>query len=163
MKELNTDILVEIVDEFLAPLDCDSDFDADFYYDEEENTVYFSVLVAERAERLFKQYVKTTFNFETPNIFVLSLLHEVGHAQTLGNFSKKEKRNAHKQKEIIEKELKINDNDEVYSRYFDINIEKVATAWAVKYYQENVARCEKFYNIFEKELHKQFIELGLNK
>ena len=58
LNEINYDVLVETVDEFLEPFGCDSDYDNDFFYDKSENTVYFSIIVSERADRLFKEYVK---------------------------------------------------------------------------------------------------------
>lgn len=166
MKEINEDILVSLVDEFLEPFEIDSDFASDFSYDAETQTVYFSIIINERSDRLFSYYILKTFNFKVPNIFIMSLLHEVGHYFTWENFSRKKIKNAHKIKKIIQSELKEltpnhPDYDTVYSKYFDLQIEKVATAWAVDYYKNNKKRCDDFYNKFETELHKQYSELNL--
>lgn len=163
MTELDTNILVSMVDEFLEPFGCDSDFDSDFSYDPEDERVYFSIVVSERADRLFKQYVQKTFSFEIPNIFMLSLLHEVGHFFTLDTFSKMRIRAAHQAKKLIADELEKYDSDEVYSEYFDLSIEKVATAWAVDYYKANTKRCEDFYSSFVSELKRQYTELGVTE
>ena len=163
MKELNEDLLVELVDEFLEPFGCDSDFSSDFSYDPEDDRVYFSIIVTERADRLFKQYVSSHFHFETPSIFMLSLLHEVGHAYTLHTFSKMEMENAHDAKKLIETALEMADSDEIYSLYFDLKIEKVATAWAIKYYKENRKRCDDFYSIFVKTLRAEYERIGLTE
>ena len=160
---LDTDILVSLVDKFLEPFGCDSDFDSDFSYDPEDERVYFSIMVSERADRLFKQYVKKTFSFEIPNIFMLSLLHEVGHFYTLHTFSKLRMKTAHDAKELISEALEMDDDDEIYSLYFDLSIEKVATAWAVDYYKANTKRCEDFYSRFLDELHRQYAEIGLTE
>ena len=53
MSILNEDLLVEMVDEFLEPFGCDSDFDADFSYDPEDETICFSIAITERSNRLF--------------------------------------------------------------------------------------------------------------
>lgn len=163
MIDLDTDKLVEMVDDFLTPFGCDSDFDSDFSYDPEEERVYFSIIVADRADRLFKEYVRKTFSFEIPNIFMLSLLHEVGHFYTLHTFSKMRLRAAHQAKKLIENELKVNDCDEIYSQYFDLSIEKVATAWAVDYYKENKKRCEDFYSSFVQVLKSEYERLGVTE
>lgn len=161
MTGLNEDLLVEMVDDFLSPFGCDSDFDSDFSYDPEDNRVYFSIIVAERSDRLFKQYVSTHFNFETPSIFMLSLLHEVGHAYTLHTFSKLRLKTAHEAKKIIEEALEMDDSDEIYSLYFDLSIEKVATAWAVDYYKANRKRCDDFYKAFLETLQEEYKRLGV--
>lgn len=163
MSALNEDLLVEMVDEFLEPFGVDSDFSSDFSYDPEDDRVYFSIIVAERSDRLFKQYVSTHFHFETPSIFMLSLLHEVGHAYTLHTFSKMRLETAHEAKKIIEEVLEMDDSDEIYSLYFDLSIEKVATAWAVDYYKTNRKRCDNFYSRFLQTLKAEYERIGLTE
>ena len=165
---LDIDILVSLVDEFLEPFGCDSDFDSDFSYDPEDERVYFSVLVSERSDRLFKQYIARKFGFKVPSIFMMSLLHEVGHFYTLHTFSDFRMKTAHQAKKLIEAELeKLAPDDPaydvVYSNYFDLSIEKVATVWAVNYYRKNKKRCDDFYLKFETELKRQYAELGLTE
>lgn len=158
---LNEDILIEKVDDFLAPFGIDSDFDSDFSYDPTEERVYFTILISERSDRLFKEYITTHFNFENFNIFVMSLLHEVGHFYTLYNFSKEKRKEDKRLKRNIEKQLTKNDSDEVYSSYFDLDIEKAATAWAVDYYKNNFERCEKFFIDFVAVLNNEYHKIGL--
>lgn len=162
MTGLNEDLLVEMVDDFLSPFGCDSDFDSDFFYDSEEQRVYFSIIVSERSDRLFKEYIEKEFHFNVTNIFMISLLHEVGHFFTLKNFSKKKIRAAHEEKDIIAEALEMdNSNDEIYSLYFNLDIEKAATAWAVKYYKEHTKRCEDFYKSFIEVLQAEYKRLGV--
>ena len=163
MSVLNEDLLVKMVDKFLEPFGVDSDFSSDFSYDPEDDRVYFSIMVSERADRLFKQYVSSHFHFDPPSIFMLSLLHEVGHAYTLSSFSKLRLRSAHQAKREIEKELEKNNSDEVYSLYFDLSIEKVATAWAVDYYRNNRKRCDDFYSSFVQTLKAEYERIGLTE
>lgn len=163
MDFLNEDLLVSLVDDFLKPFGCDSDFSGDFSYDPEDERVYFSIAVSERADRLFKEYVKKTFHFEIPNIFMLSLLHEVGHFFTFHTFSKMRLETAHEAKKLIEEALEIDNCDEIYSLYFDLSIEKVATAWAVDYYKNNRKRCEDFYSNFVKTLNAEYERIGLTE
>lgn len=163
MNTINEDLLIEMVDEFLEPFGVDSDFSNDFSYDPEDRRVYFSILVSERADRLFKKYVSTHFGFGTPSIFMLSLLHEVGHSYTLDLFSKTRIAKAHLAKEKIKEELKKNNSDEIYSQYFDLDIEKVATVWAVNYYRDNRTRCDAFYSRFEKALKAEYERIGLTE
>lgn len=165
-KTLNEDLLVSLIDEFLEPFGLDSDFDSDFFYDIVEERVYFTILVSERSDRLFKQYIKNTFNFDVPNIFMMSLLHEIGHAETLENISMKQYKKDHQTKNKLEEELdKLSTDDPnydiVYSKYFDIGFEKVATEWAVNYYKSHKSEIANFYSKFLKVLHSEFERLGL--
>ena len=143
--DFNQDKLIEMVDDFLKPFGCTSDFDSDFQYDPTDNTVYFTIIYSERSDRLFKQYIENKFDFTIPNLFTISLLHEVGHSFTLFDFSEKEMKRMKKEKKAIEKALEKNDTDEKYSEYFDLPVEKVATAWAINYYRMNKKRCDDFY------------------
>jgi hypothetical protein len=163
MSVLNEDLLVSLVDEFLEPLGCGADFSSDFGYDPEDDTIYFSIAISERADRLFKSYIEKTFHFNVPHIFMISLLHEVGHFYTLHTFSKMRIEAAHSAKDLIEEALKMDNDDEIYSLYFDLSIEKVATAWAVDYYRKNMKRCEDFYSKFEKTLKAEYERIGLTE
>lgn len=163
MSVLNEDLLVSLVDEFLEPLGCGADFSSDFGYDPDDDTIYFSIAISERADRLFKSYIEKTFHFKVPHIFMISLLHEVGHFYTLHTFSKMRIETAHSAKDLIEEALKMDDDDEIYSLYFDLSVEKVATAWAVDYYRKNMKRCEDFYSKFEKTLKAEYERIGLTE
>lgn len=163
MKFLNEDLLVSLVDDFLEPFGLDSDFSSDFSYDPEDERVYFSIAFSERSDRLFKEYVEKTFHFNVPHIFMISLLHEVGHFFTLHTFSKMRLEAVHSAKNLIEEALKMDDDDEIYSLYFDLSIEKVATAWAVDYYRKNMKRCEDFYSKFVNALRTEYKRLGVTE
>ncbi len=168
MSALNEDLLVEMVDEFLEPFGCDSDFSSDFSYDPEEERVYFSIIMSERADKLFKKYVARKFGFDFQNIFMLSLLHEVGHFYTLHTSSDFRVQIAHQPKQLIEQELERLTPDDpcydtVYSNYFDLSIEKVATVWAVNYYKNNRKRCDDFYSKFEQTLKAEYERLGVTE
>lgn len=161
MTGLNEDLLVEMVDSFLEPFGCDSDFDSDFFFDPEEDRVYFSIVLAERADRLYKQYIKQTFHIDINNIFMISLLHEVGHFYTLFTFSDDRIKADHAMKNLIEEALSMDDSDETYSLYFNLPIEKAATEWAVKYYTANQKRCDDFYKAFLITLQEEYRRLGV--
>lgn len=166
MEKINFDKLVNMVDDFLAPFGLDSDYDTDFSYDIEEERVYFSILVAERSDRLFKEYIKKTFNFDVPSIFMISLLHEVGHAETIKDITFKQFKKDRRAKNVLIERLEAVSKDDpaydvIFSEYFDLGVEKVATQWAINYYKTNKRRCDDFYFAFEDALREEYKRINL--
>ena len=94
---------------------------------------------------------------------MMSLLHEVGHYFTYHDFSRMEIETAHEAKNTIGEMLEADNSDEIYSLYFDLKIEKVATAWAVDYYKSNRERCDSFYSKFVKTLAAEYARIGLTE
>lgn len=84
-----------------------------------------------------------------PYLFMFSLLHEVGHHMTVGNFSEEDLATEMVLREHFIPNLK-NPND----LYFELPTEKAATMWALNYLNENFDECWDFQaKIFEKMKH----------
>ena len=163
MNFLNEDLLVSLMDEFLEPFGLDSDFDSDFYYDPEEERVYFTVLMTEKSDRLFKQYILNEFSFCPPSIFMMSILHEIGHAFTYYDLPIEVIIEDNKEKKQIEELYNLYEQDETYLRYFDLKMERVATEWAVKYYKEHEKEVGDFFLKFVNALNKEYKRLELTE
>jgi len=78
------------------------------------------------------------------NVFILSILHELGHAVTVGNFTEEEWETEFHLKEEIGDEVMAAAEDNDYNewfyqnqRYFLMPTEKAATDWAVEQYKTN--------------------------
>ncbi len=89
--------------------------------------------------RLMEDY---GFNLTKENVFIMSILHELGHAMTVGNFSEEQWENEFHLKEEIGDEviaaIENKDGDEWFyqnQRYFLMPTEKAATDWAIEQYR----------------------------
>lgn len=129
MKELNTDRIDTILCNFFKDIDlwCSVGLDTDFYYYPESDHIGYALVVSERTAKLFPEFAKANgLQYETP-IFILCLLHEIGHYYTIGLFSDDEICDFDEQKE------KLGDNDNDFITYFSIPHEFEATMWAINF------------------------------
>ena len=150
------------VNEFLAPFGCEAEFSDEFEYLVDTTIIHYTIFIPNSSIRAFSSFVKEEFNCITDNPFILPLLHEVGHFYTLNSFSDDEIEDYSLQVEKIEEEIKQNkvssiDGDKYRFMYYHLEIEKVATTWAVDYYKNNKKRCDDFYNVFAK-MCKDFVD-----
>ena len=110
-----------------------------YYFDDAIVTFRLNITDSDEA---FSKFVKERFNFEDDNIFMLSLLHEVGHHVTdddinenIYNFCKQEK-------------------DRIESEIYNLPDEIMATQWAVDYIKKHPKKVRKMWNKCEKALHE---------
>lgn len=86
------------------------------------------------AYRLMEDY---GFKLTNQNVFIMSILHEVGHAMTVDKFSTKHWNDEFAKKEKISEEMTKENFFEKNQEYFLMPTEKAATDWAVDYYNNN--------------------------
>ena len=86
------------------------------------------------AYRLMEDY---GFKLTNHNVFLMSILHEFGHAMTVGDFSTKDWNEEFAKKEKIGEEMTAENFFEKNQEYFKMPTEKAATDWAVNWYREN--------------------------
>ena len=114
--------------------------DADFYYHTDKEKVFFSLLVADRADRCFKAFIHKQYGYEVTTdieLFVISVLHEMGHHKTIFSMSDELYNFSEDEEKRINIELTKHDTDEVYSRYFYLPAEIIATDWAMKWVKKH--------------------------
>ena len=114
-----------------------------FYY---PCRIEYSILVSERMDNLFLEYAKAHGLKVNCGVFVLSLLHEVGHYFTIDEVDDMEYLKA----QDIKAEL--TDSDEDCKIYFDLADERVATEWAINYINSHEAELKAFAEDFQKAL-----------
>lgn len=165
-KELKgTKKIDEMVNTFCEKFGCTAELGAEFCYWDDDETVDYSLVISVPSDEAWKEYVKETFNFRITNIFMFSLLHEIGHHFTMGKFNKFQQSKERVAIAKIEHNLsESNDEDfdkEMYKKYFDLPMEKSATKWAVNYYRTHRQAINRFYKKLEKELQKFYKLNGL--
>lgn len=159
------DKIDELVNAFVNRFDCDAEFGEEFCYWHDDATIFYNLIIGTLSDMTWTEYVKEVFNYTIENIFVFSLLHEIGHHFTMDNFTRKDYNAEHKKIAKIEASLKDSEDDDfdkiLYKEYFDLPMEKAATAWAVKYARKNKTQLFYFWKKLEKAL-KEFYRLNLD-
>lgn len=137
--------LVAQMDKFLRPFGVKSCLGVDFCYYYAEELVQFTVVMTEHADHVFYKFISEEFNYYPFDMFLFSLLHEIGHHNTLDYFDAEEITQSDAVKRDIEATINDDNFDEKCMEYFYCPIEYIATEWAVNYMRRH-----------EKELRKEW-------
>jgi len=121
------DRLTAILNDYCEQFDIEVFEDTDFAF-YRDGTISYTVVVTERFDRLFKQFVETEFPLIHAPIFLWSLFHEIGHAMTDNEI----------EDEVYGFCLNIkisldSENDEDTMTYFNLPDEYTATEWGYYY------------------------------
>ena len=111
-----------------------------FYVDIDNLTINISLDTNEKEDEMFYNFVRKTFDFNDFDIFVLSILHEIGHIMTYEPNTLHERDMMYLILQMAyENGKSLQDYNEAY---FNLPAEKLATEWAVSYYRYNRAECD---------------------
>ena len=155
MKELNTYRIDTILRNFFKDMGfrCSVSLDTDFYYYPETDHISYALVESERTARLFPEFAKANgLQYETP-IFILCLLHELGHHYTIGFFGDDEICDFDEQKE------KLGDSDKDFVTYFGIPDEFEATVWAINFINTHPSEI-KLLDISLAQALAEFVEVN---
>ena len=156
--------LNSIIEDFVKPFNCKVEVDTDFAYYPNEKIVTWSPFIMDKADRYFNEYVKENYSNIKADIFLWSLLHEVGHHMTYNMWSdeliKKFNETKLYAEELLKKEDLTAQQEKIsYFVYFSTSDEDCATKWAAEYMEIYSERVEKFWNKFLEE-YKNFLSLN---
>ena len=143
------DTITAILNEYLEKFDLTATLDTDFGYYRYDDLITYTVVVTERFDRLFQNFVETNFPLVNAPIFLWSLFHEIGHAETdddldddLYDFCENAK-------------IGINpDNDEEVMAYFSLPDEYTATEWAYYYFLNHKEEVSELWDRIRPEIEK---------
>ena len=122
----------KILNKYLEKFDLTAMLDTEFAYYYSKNIVTYSFFVLEKYDTMFKKVCdKIAKNNMNADIFLLSLFHEIGHAETIEDLSDEEIYSS-----IAVKE-KVSEGAIDEKEYFYAPDEYIATQWGVKYIQEH--------------------------
>lgn len=127
----------DIVYELVSQFDCNCEMGLDFSYYYDSSLITWTILVTETSDKSFSEFVKENYPDITADIFLWSLLHEIGHNETCSYWTEKEQKKFDKQKEELEKENQDKDYLTSCIEYYNIPDEYEATKWAAKYIINN--------------------------
>lgn len=133
--------LENTINKFLAPFELTSCLSSDFSYEFAKDRVNFSLVVADYASAYFQDFIHSIWEEVTIDTFLISLLHEVGHAETWDELEEDDIAYSNNMKDFIKKELEADVSEarrrELHFKYFNLPDEIAATTWAIEYIKDN--------------------------
>lgn len=127
----------QVVEDFVAQFGCGAIMGDEFGYLYGRSIVEWSLLIGREVDEFFYSFVTKEFPDAFTNLFVWSLLHEVGHHETIDMWSKEEQKEFDSIKEELDKRYQEEDSREACFEYFNLPDEYEATRWAAEYIQSH--------------------------
>jgi hypothetical protein len=115
------------------------DYDFGYYYETSE--IAYTLVLTERFDRLFNQFLEATYTDITAPIFIWSLLHEIGHGETEDDIDIDLLNKYNTYKNNLDPQ-----SDEDTLKYYLTPDEKIATDWAYNYIKNNYNKLVKFWH-----------------
>lgn len=137
VKELNKSIKSTIRKNLKIDIDCE--FSNNFAWLYEEDIITYTLLEADQSKRTFDNFLTNHGAEIVDDIdsFVYSLLHEVGHYHTYFNMPLIKRMISRFFERIIQFIIfHTPENDFIYSLYYYLPHEKIASVWAIKHAPE---------------------------
>ena len=132
-----------------------------------DGSVTFKITEGSIEDIWFNEFIEERFGYHVENTFIMSLLHEIGHAKAnweiegaIYDFCMKEKERIGLEMEQYADNLEM--QKVIEWQYFNLPDEIMATQWAVTYAQKHPKRIKKMWKQFEKAFHS-FYEKNLDK
>lgn len=124
------------IEKFMKEWGLKAEMATDFSFAHESRTVTWSPIVSVKNDLEFSQFFESLGCKVKCDVFLYSLLHEIGHYHTLDSVSDEDYEYSFKRK---------NDTSITNSEYFILPVEIVATKWAVDYLNNNVEKVRAFW------------------
>lgn len=151
------DEVTAIINEFLAPFELTCKLGLDFGYYPSDNLITYAFTYVDIDVDGFLASVERLEPEVNADIFLWSLLHEVGHHETIDEMTAKENRACDKAKAKINKKVKKLNKRMAKGKkvklsamvklesYYDMLDERLATEWAVNYANTHKEELAKFW------------------
>lgn len=148
MKELKGKKILkrinEIVNDFVKPFGVTAKLGTDFCYVHEDKTVYYSFAVPDRASKSWILWMHTLAPHIKTDVFLTSLLHEIGHHMTIDTIEPDAQAYSDQMKKFIEESEFIPDEAKDFM-YFELPDEIEATRWGLNFISASTEYCKSFW------------------
>lgn len=148
-KEIN-----KILNKFLEPFDCIADIGPDFCYWSGSSRIDYTLVVSENQDKWFKEFAHSLMPELNCDIFLLSLMHELGHHETIDDIEDDEelwRACWEVKKELNSKEERTKEDN---FTYFNLPDEKMATEWGLHYMKTHPAEISELWNQLQPAILK---------
>ena len=149
MPELKSKMIDDVLNKFLADFECRAELGSDFCYWQDCNLIWYSLVVLKEDDEYFMENWHKFAPEMTIDPFLASLLHEVGHNETLHWLSEEEVCYCRDKKKEISCQLDscalAEEKRNCYFQYFALPDEKLATDWAIDYIRNHTQQISDFW------------------
>ena len=156
--------LEKVINNFLEEFDLTGEMSSDFAYYYQSDKITYSLVLPQYADLYYKEFITSVWGDEflsNIDIFLVSLLHEVGHSETYDDLEDMDIAYADDMKDMISTKLSFGVAEarrkELYFDYFALPDEYAATAWAIAFIKENKSKCEQIWKEMYKAIHKFYM------
>jgi len=144
----------KLIEDFIESFGYNPVEDVEFSMDTESDLIFYTLDEPDNspANVALKRYLKEEFHISVP-MLLFSILHEIGHFETLGKITQKEIDIDTATKGIIELAYgayRGDDNYCFFKAYWDLKMEYLANEWAVNFVKSNTEECAEFYGKLKK-------------
>jgi hypothetical protein len=124
-----------ILNEFLAPFECTAKLGNEFTYCSVDNIIEFTLVFPTQDDKDFLEFAHQLRPQVKADVFLISLMHELGHAETMDEWEDSEYFSMRDEKDIISDSVTqfVISRSEANFQYFNIPDEKRATEWGLDY------------------------------
>lgn len=141
-----------VLNSFLEQFECHAELGTEFSYIDSTNTITYTFVTGEESNIEFEKFIEREFPHISCNIFLWSLLHELGHHETIDDWTEEEQASFDKEKDRLEKLIDKGNNGEIHQKYFSIPDEYAASAWAAEFLEINEEKLHVFWDALQKEI-----------
>lgn len=143
--------ITKILNDFLAPFDCEARLGTDFAYYTDDNSITYSLVVSDENGKAFQKYVEKLFPDIHADLFLWSTLHELGHHETEDDFEDDE----------WEDYMTLTLLDISNEVYFELDIERAATVWAGEYIQSHAEEVAELWNKLQPAIKNFYTSINI--
>lgn len=143
MTKLKSEMIDNVLNEFLKPFEATAEMDTEFAYWYDESRITYTLCMPANG----KDYFMENWHNLAPELdvdpFLASFLHELFHHITLDALTEEEEEYSHIVKKQLDKELQDKNLTEkevkrIHFQYFNLPVEFEATIGAINYIRSNV-------------------------
>lgn len=147
-----------IINEFLEPFELTAELGTDFAYSFLEDKINYALVIGDTSSKLFMENAEARFPDVYADVFLWSLLHEVGHSETFDDLDDGVEELCMEIKRELNEHLDWS-NEHRHMIYFNCPDEKAATDWAGEYMMSHKDEITTFWNKLQPAI-KKFYELN---
>ena len=158
------DSLEKVVNDFLSEFGVTASLGEEFCYYFGEDEIDFALAVGPSHEHFMAHFKQLAPEIEC-DPFLISLLHELGHHETLYEMDDDEELFCRTAKTHLETELFLTNDKEtrksLHEEYYNLPDESLATQWAIDYIRQNPNKVANFWVAVQAEIFKFYYLNGV--